>query len=129
MITSDTRLWIPQIAHRIPRGEPEPRCAAAGADPQALADAARANVALGAQIIDLNMGCPAKKFAAGCVVGAVTDEALVARICRRGERGRRARDPQDPTWDASTETARNMHHRAQVWHRRVAVHGARARIL
>jgi tRNA-dihydrouridine synthase B len=33
----------------------------AGADPQWLADAARFNVAQGAQVIDINMGCPAKK--------------------------------------------------------------------
>jgi tRNA-dihydrouridine synthase B len=53
----------------------------AGADPQMLADAARHNVALGAQIIDINMGCPAKKV---CNVHAgsalLEDEALVARI-------------------------------------------------
>src|SRR4249919_2466340 len=53
----------------------------AGADPQMLADAARHNVALGAEIIDINMGCPAKKV---CNVWAgsalLQDEALVARI-------------------------------------------------
>jgi tRNA-dihydrouridine synthase B len=53
----------------------------AGAEPQMLADAARHNVALGAEIIDINMGCPAKKV---CNVQAgsalLEDEALVARI-------------------------------------------------
>jgi tRNA-dihydrouridine synthase B len=53
----------------------------AGADPQMLADAARLNVAGGADIIDINMGCPAKKV---CNVHAgsalLADEALVARI-------------------------------------------------
>jgi tRNA-dihydrouridine synthase B len=53
----------------------------AGADPGMLADAARHNVALGAEIIDINMGCPAKKV---CNVHAgsalLEDEALVARI-------------------------------------------------
>jgi tRNA-dihydrouridine synthase B len=53
----------------------------AGADPALLADAARHNVALGAEIIDINMGCPAKKV---CNVQAgsalLQDEALVARI-------------------------------------------------
>jgi len=53
----------------------------AGADPQMLADAARHNVALGAEIIDINMGCPAKKV---CNVQAgsalLENEALVARI-------------------------------------------------
>ena len=53
----------------------------AGADPQMLADAARFNVDLGADIIDINMGCPAKKVcnvAAGSAL--LQDEALVARI-------------------------------------------------
>jgi tRNA-dihydrouridine synthase B len=53
----------------------------AGADPAMLADAARFNVDQGAQIIDINMGCPAKKV---CNVNAgsalLEDEALVARI-------------------------------------------------
>jgi len=53
----------------------------AGADPRMLADAARSNVDCGAQIIDINMGCPAKKVcnvAAGSAL--LKDEALVARI-------------------------------------------------
>jgi tRNA-dihydrouridine synthase B len=53
----------------------------AGAEPQQLADAARLNVAGGAEIIDINMGCPAKKV---CSVAAgsalLSDESLVARI-------------------------------------------------
>ena len=53
----------------------------AGADPQMLARAARYNVDEGAQIIDINMGCPAKKV---CNVMAgsalLKDELLVARI-------------------------------------------------
>ena len=53
----------------------------AGADSEMLADAARHNVGLGAQIIDINMGCPAKKV---CNVHSgsalLQDEALVARI-------------------------------------------------
>jgi tRNA-dihydrouridine synthase B len=63
-------------------GEPEPRVVQlAGADPAALAAAARANVELGAQIIDLNMGCPAKKVCGKlCGSALLTDEALVARI-------------------------------------------------
>jgi len=53
----------------------------AGSDPQMLADAARFNVERGAQIIDINMGCPAKKVcnvAAGSAL--LSDENLVARI-------------------------------------------------
>jgi tRNA-dihydrouridine synthase B len=53
----------------------------AGADPAMMADAARFNAAEGAQIIDINMGCPAKKVcnvAAGSAL--LSDETLVARI-------------------------------------------------
>ena len=84
MITSDARLWnTSKSRNRMNHeGEPEPRVVQlAGADPQALAEAARANVALGAQIIDLNMGCPAKKVCGRlCGSALLTDESLVARI-------------------------------------------------
>ena len=53
----------------------------AGADPATMADAARYNVALGAHVIDINMGCPAKKVcnvAAGSAL--LGNEALVAAI-------------------------------------------------
>ena len=64
------------------QGEPEPVIVQiAGADPQTMADAARYNVDLGAQIIDINMGCPAKKVcrvAAGSAL--MQDEKQVARI-------------------------------------------------
>jgi len=53
----------------------------AGADPAMLAEAARFNVDCGAQIIDINMGCPAKKVcnvAAGSAL--LKDEPLVGRI-------------------------------------------------
>jgi tRNA-dihydrouridine synthase B len=53
----------------------------AGAHPEQMADAARLNADEGAQIIDINMGCPAKKV---CSVAAgsalLSDEALVGRI-------------------------------------------------
>lgn len=63
-------------------GEPGPvSVQIAGADPAMMADAARHNVERGAQIIDINMGCPAKKvcnvYAGSALLG---DEALVARI-------------------------------------------------
>ncbi len=84
MITADTRLWnTSKSRNRMNHeGEPEPRVVQlAGAEPQALAEAARANVALGAQIIDLNMGCPAKKVCGKlCGSALLTDESLVARI-------------------------------------------------
>ena len=84
MISSDMRLWSSRKSRRRMdhEGEPEPRVVQlAGADPEALAAAARANVALGAQIIDLNMGCPAKKVCGKfCGSALLTDEALVARI-------------------------------------------------
>ena len=62
--------------------EIEPRSVQiAGSEPEQLAEAARYNVARGAQVIDINMGCPAKKVcrkAAGSAL--LADEALVARI-------------------------------------------------
>jgi tRNA-dihydrouridine synthase B len=52
-----------------------------GADPAIMADAARYNVDRGAQIIDLNMGCPARKVCqVACGSALLRDEALVARI-------------------------------------------------
>lgn len=84
MITSDQRLWTTKKtrARMDHEGEPEPRVVQlAGADPQALADAARRNIDLGAQIIDINMGCPAKKVCNRlCGSALLTDEALVAKI-------------------------------------------------
>ena len=84
MITSDQRLWhTPKSRQRMNHeGEPEPRVVQlTGADPAALAQAASANVTLGAQIIDLNMGCPAKKVCGrSCGSALLTDEPLVARI-------------------------------------------------
>ncbi len=84
MLTSDTRLWnTPKSQRRRNHaGEPEPRVVQlAGSDSQALAEAAQMNVDLGAQIIDLNMGCPAKKVCGKlCGSALLQDEPLVARI-------------------------------------------------
>jgi tRNA-dihydrouridine synthase B len=86
MTASDPRLW--QTRKSIKRmdhdGEPEPiSVQIAGYDPGMLAEAARFNVANGAQIIDINMGCPAKKV---CNVWSgsalLQDEPLVARIVK-----------------------------------------------
>ena len=64
------------------RGESEPIAVQiVGSDPAQMAEAARLNVDLGAQIIDINLGCPAKKVcrvAAGSAL--MRDEALVGRI-------------------------------------------------
>ena len=64
------------------RGEASPvSVQIAGSDPAMMAEAARVNAAEGAQIIDINMGCPAKKVcnvAAGSAL--LSDEPLVARI-------------------------------------------------
>jgi tRNA-dihydrouridine synthase B len=85
MTTSDPRLWTTRksLKRMDHAGEPDPvSVQIAGYDPAMLAEAARYNVDHGAQIIDINMGCPAKKV---CNVYAgsalLQDEALVARIC------------------------------------------------
>jgi tRNA-dihydrouridine synthase B len=63
-------------------GEPSPRVVQiAGFDPAMMAEAARRNVDAGAQIIDINMGCPAKKVCNRLAGSALLqDEELVARI-------------------------------------------------
>ncbi|WP_434084392.1 tRNA dihydrouridine synthase DusB [Larsenimonas rhizosphaerae] len=84
MVTADRRLWhTPKSRLRLDHsGESGLRSVQiAGGDPDMLADAARANADLGAQIIDINMGCPAKKVcnkAAGSAL--MRDEALVYDI-------------------------------------------------
>ncbi len=86
MVTSDTRLWKSNKSQwRLNHdGEGEPiSVQIAGGEPTMMADAARENVVLGAQIIDINMGCPAKKVcnrAAGSAL--LKDEQLVADILR-----------------------------------------------
>jgi len=64
------------------RGEADPiSVQIAGADALMLADAARYNAGLGAQIVDINMGCPAKKVCNAQAGSALLEnEALVARI-------------------------------------------------
>jgi tRNA-dihydrouridine synthase B len=84
MLTSDVRLWSTVKSRRRMdhSGEAEPRIVQiAGGDPQMMAEAARRNVDGGAQIIDINMGCPAKKVcnkAAGSAL--MKDEPLVREI-------------------------------------------------
>ena len=84
MLTADTALWETRKSRlrRLQDDEPAPRSVQiAGGDAAMLAGAARRAVEEGAQIIDINMGCPAKKVcnkAAGSAL--LRDEALVARI-------------------------------------------------
>jgi len=84
MLTSDTRLWSSAKSRRRMdhEGEPEPRVVQlAGSDPAVLAEAARLNEGLGAQIIDINMGCPAKKVCGkACGSALLREEPLVAEI-------------------------------------------------
>jgi len=84
MTISDPRFWnTPKSVHRMDHaGEPEPvSVQIAGTEPAQLAAAARHNVEHGAQIIDINMGCPAKKVCNAWAGSALMrDEALVGRI-------------------------------------------------
>ncbi|NZA25291.1 tRNA dihydrouridine synthase DusB [Luteimonas sp. SJ-92] len=84
MTTSDPRLWNTRKSrHRMDHaGEPDPvGVQIAGTVPQIMAEAARHNVGQGAQIVDINMGCPAKKVCNAWAGSALMqDEALVARI-------------------------------------------------
>jgi len=84
MVTSNSLLYgsAKTLRRANHEGEVEPVAVQiAGADPQMMAEAARHNVANGARIIDINMGCPAKKV---CNVMAgsalMQDERLVGRI-------------------------------------------------
>ncbi|WP_244264428.1 tRNA dihydrouridine synthase DusB [Marinobacter algicola] len=86
MVIADSKLWHTRKSktRMNHEGEPEPRSVQiAGGDPEMLANAARLNAEFGAQIIDINMGCPAKKVcnkAAGSAL--MKDEALVRDILK-----------------------------------------------
>jgi tRNA-dihydrouridine synthase B len=84
MVASNSLLWGSEktIRRGNHEGEVEPRVVQiAGADPEMMAEAAKYNADKGADIIDINMGCPAKKI---CNVYAgsalLQNEPLVARI-------------------------------------------------
>ena len=86
MITSNIQLWNSE-KNRLRRqhdGENSPKVVQiAGSDPTMMAEAARLNVEQGAQIIDINMGCPAKKVlkkAAGSAL--LQNEKLVQEILK-----------------------------------------------
>jgi tRNA-dihydrouridine synthase B len=84
MVSSNSLLWGSEKTRRRANhdGEGEPRAVQImGADPQMMAEAARYNADNGAQIIDINMGCPAKKVcnvAAGSAL--LQNETLVGNI-------------------------------------------------
>ena len=84
MLTSDSRLWNSRKSQwrMNHEGEREPYVVQiVGTDPEMMSEAARLNVQRGAQIIDINMGCPAKKVckkAAGSAL--MKDEQLVKKI-------------------------------------------------
>ncbi|MDO9191643.1 MAG: tRNA dihydrouridine synthase DusB [Undibacterium sp.] len=84
MAASNPKLWDTEKSSRRTNheGEMEPKAVQiAGADAQMLADCARHNVDRGAQIIDINMGCPVKKVCnAWCGSALLQDEKLVAKI-------------------------------------------------
>jgi len=84
MVTSDMRLWNSRKSRtRLDhRGEQSPRAVQiAGAVPAMMAEAARVNVDNGAELIDINMGCPAKKVCNMLAGSALLrNEMLVAKI-------------------------------------------------
>lgn len=86
MLPADTAMWKTEKNRlrmkRSSAGGPE-IVQIAGFDPQMMADAARINADLGAEVIDINMGCPAKKVlkkAAGSAL--MRDPDLVQQILR-----------------------------------------------
>lgn len=86
MVSSNSLLWGSKKTRRRACHEGEVRPVSvqiAGADPRMMAEAARHNAEQGAEIIDINMGCPAKKI---CNVMAgsalMKDEKLVGKILR-----------------------------------------------
>jgi tRNA-dihydrouridine synthase B len=84
MVTSQKHLWASLKTSRRAdhRGEPAPIAVQiAGVDPLEMAEAARYNIDRGAQIIDINMGCPAKKVCNTWAGSALMqNEALALRI-------------------------------------------------
>ncbi len=84
MTTSDPRFWTTaKSLHRMDHvGEPDPvSVQIAGTVPEVMAEAARFNVDHGAQLIDINMGCPAKKVCSAWAGSALMrDPLLVGRI-------------------------------------------------
>lgn len=87
MVTSNTRLWHKRKHRdRLRRDENGNRphiIQIAGSEPGMMAEAAMVNAAMGADVIDINMGCPAKKVLKRAAGSALLREpALVERILR-----------------------------------------------
>ena len=84
MVTADRNLWHSRKSsvRRLHLNEPSPRVVQiVGADPRQLAQAAKFNVDQGADIIDINMGCPAKKVCQKQAGSALlANEKLVEQI-------------------------------------------------
>jgi tRNA-dihydrouridine synthase B len=130
MVSSNSLLWGSEKTRRRANhdGEVEPRSVQiAGADPAMMAEAARYNVDQGAQIIDINMGCPAKKV---CNVMAgsalLQNETLVKQIVEAVV----AAVPVPVTlkirtgWDRSHRNALNVAHIAEnAGIQSLAIHG------
>jgi tRNA-dihydrouridine synthase B len=130
MVSADTTLWKTNKSRRRldHAGEAEPRVVQiAGSDPAMLARAAQMNVETGAQIIDINMGCPAKKVCRSAAGSALMrDEALVRAIL---ESVVRAVDvpvtlKMRTGWDRENRNAVTIAHMAeQIGVAALAVHG------
>lgn len=84
MTTADTRLWRSEKSrYRLQlEGDPWPRVVQiAGSEPTAMAEAAKAALDAGADMVDINMGCPAKKVCRRLAGSALLqDEGRVAEI-------------------------------------------------
>ena len=84
MISAERRLWNTRVSRLRRAGDDQrlPRWVQiVGNDAAAMADAARAQADLGAAIIDINMGCPAKNVCGrGAGSALLRDEPLVASI-------------------------------------------------
>jgi tRNA-dihydrouridine synthase B len=119
MIASNAMLWnSPKTLRRANHdGEVEPiSVQIAGADPDMMAEAAILNVDRGAQIIDINMGCPAKKVcnvASGSAL--LKDEVLVGRILEKIVSSVKKNHPLVPVtlkirtgWDRDNKNALNI---------------------
>lgn len=84
MVAANPQLWQTEKSRKrmASQDEPAPRAVQiTGADPAVMADCARYNVDLGAQIIDINMGCPVRKVCNNwCGSALLQDEKRVADI-------------------------------------------------